>query len=104
MNGNSKMTDKFGALKSLLADLMAKLPQDEGSIREPTPIRRIARDGVVLEIDCDLLEEEQIIAETQPVDFARRDTGTSVVFVWLAKADEQLRQIYRDHRHDPPRL
>ncbi len=97
-------------LKQLLANLMANLPKNTGSIHglaaswyppEEVPVRRVAADGVVLELECDLLEEEQIIAETAPVDWSRRDNGKTVVFIWLAKSDERIRQIYRDHRRNP---
>lgn len=97
-------------LKLLLADLMGNLPKYEGSIvglaaswypQEEVPVRRVAADGVVLELECDLFEEEQIIAETAPVDWSRRDDEKSVVFIWLASPDERIRQGYRDHRRNP---
>jgi hypothetical protein len=97
-------------LKHLLDELMASLPKYEGSIvgiaaawypREEVPVRRVAADGVVLELECDLYEEEQIIAETAPVDWYRRDDDKSVVFIWLESPDEPIRDLYRDHRRNP---
>ncbi len=104
------MIMKILELKRLLADLMGNLPRNTGSISglaaswyppEEVPVRRVACDGVVLELDCDLSEEEEIIAETAPVDWSRRDDGNSVVFIWLEEPDEQIRQVYHDHRRNP---
>ena len=104
------MTKRIVELKQVLADLMANLPKTTGCIRglaaawyppEEVPVRRVAADGIVLELECDLFEEEQIIAETAPVDWSRRDNGKTVVFLWLDKPDDEIRQIYRDHRRNP---
>jgi hypothetical protein len=61
------------------------------------PILRVAADGLVREVECDLAEEEQIVHDTDPVDFARRPDGKSTVFIWY-RNEGGYKEVFRKHR------
>jgi hypothetical protein len=97
------------ALKEWIRTTMDNLPEPkkEGAIIgmpaswyvecTDRPILRIATDGIVREIDCDLVEEDQIIQDTDPVDFARQPNGTSTIFIWY-RIPGNYKEVFREHR------
>ena len=95
------------SLQAWLASEMGNLPATEGAIFglpasnyllcTDRPIIRIANDGVVREIDCDLAEEDEIIRKTNPVDFARQPDGKSTIFIWYRNPRDYI-EVFRKHR------
>lgn len=96
------------SLKGWLSVTMANLPHAAGAIfgipasrfveaDEDGPVLRIAADGIVREIECDLAEEDEIVRKTEPVDYARCPHGRSTVFIWYRKPGEYP-ELFRQHR------
>ena len=90
-------------IKSEMENLPAKegaifgLPASNYLLCTDRPIIRIANDGVVREIDCDLAEEDEIIRKTNPVDFARQPDGKSTIFIWYRNPRDYI-EVFRKHR------
>ena len=57
------------------------------------------RDGLVWVLEATPQEEETIIANSGPVDWARQENGERISFVWyIPSAPEKYRQSMRDQR------